>query len=115
MNPKPGQFEAQAVRQMSDEDWRLYLDNAVILFAGSPATHQIPALSPDLFRSLMNVIRHCTARVEADLQKKEAKGGNTKNHICHDVRRLAWWATLQSFPIGSFLSERRYGIRPESL
>jgi hypothetical protein len=115
MNPKLGQFEAQAIQQMSDADWQLYLDNAVVMFAGSPASHQIPALSPDLFRSLMNVIRHCAAKLEADLEKRETKGKDTKRHVCHDVRRLAHWATIQSHPIGAFESWRRYGIDPRRL
>jgi hypothetical protein len=114
-NHQVGKFEAQSLAGLSPEEWQSYLNTAVVLFAGSPASHQIPALSPDLFRSLMNVIRHCAAKLEADLEKREAKGKDTKGHVCHDVRRLAHWATIQSYPIGAFESWRRYGIDPQRL
>jgi hypothetical protein len=35
MNPKLGLYEVQALQQMSDDDFELYLDNAVVLYAQS--------------------------------------------------------------------------------
>ena len=108
MNPKLGLYEVQALQQMSDDDFELYLDNAVILYAQSRGP-----LPPDAFRSLLILLRYSDE--DADLAERQAKGEDTKGHIAFEIRRLAHWATINSWPVGAFLSERRYRVRPESL
>jgi primosomal protein N'' len=108
-------FEAQSIAQMSDSEWELYLSNAVVMFSSGHSTRQVPVFDTVLFRCLMNVLRQYVAEEEADLARLEKAGKDTKGHPAFDLRRLAHWATIQSYPVGSFLSERRYGVRPESL
>lgn len=114
-NPKVGLFEAQGISQMSDPEWEYYLSQAIVMFAGGTASHQIPALDPALMRSLMNVLRRYVPDAERELAQMERKGLKTEGNAAHDLRRLCHWATIQSYPVGAYLSQRRYGVDPRKL
>ena len=107
MNPNVGQFEIEQIQQMAD-DFEMYLDNAVMLFTQSHAP-----MSPHVFRALLILLRYSDE--EADLKERQDKGEDVKDHIAFEVRRLAHWATINSWPVGAFLSQRRYGIDPQRL
>ena len=108
MNPNVGLFEIQAIQQMSDSDFEEYLESAVIHFCQSHAP-----MPPHVFRSLLILLRYCDE--EGDLTERQGKGEDTKDHIAFEIRRLAHWATISSWPIGAFLSQRRYGVDPQRL
>ena len=79
---------------MSDDDFELYLDNAVVLYAQSHGP-----MPPHIFRALLILLRYSDE--EADLAERQAKSEDTKDHIAYEVRRLAHWATIAGWPIGS--------------
>jgi hypothetical protein len=103
MNPRVGEFEINGILQMSDDDFEEYLQSAVILYTQSQGP-----MPPDVFRSLLILLRYSDE--ESDLKEWQARG-----HIAYEIRRLAHWSTVSSLPIGSFLSWKRYGVRPETL
>jgi hypothetical protein len=109
-NPKLGQFELEGLQQMSDDKFEEYLQSACILYR----QNQGP-MSPELLRSLLIVLRYFAADEEANLKDMQAKGEDTKDHIAFELRRLAHWATINSWAIGSYLSWDRYGVRVERL
>ena len=108
MNPNVGLFEIQAIQQMSDDDFAEYLESAVIHFCQSHAP-----MPPHVFRVLLILLRYSDE--EADLKEMQTRGEDTKDHIAFAIRRLAHWATINSWPVGAFLSQRRYGIDPQRL
>ena len=61
MNPNVGEFEIQAIQQMSDDDFEMYLDNAVMLYCQSHGP-----MPPHVFRSLLVLLRYCDE--EGDLE-----------------------------------------------
>ena len=108
MNPNVGEFEINGIQQMSDDDFEEYLQNAVIHFCQSHAP-----MPPHVFRALLILLRYSDE--EGDLKERQAKGEDTEGHIAYSVRHLAHWSTVNSLPIGSYLSWKRYGVRPEAL
>ena len=103
-------FEAQAIAAMTNLEWEAYLADAIIMFSGNNSVRPVQVFDATLFRCLMNVIRQYVAEEEADLARLEKAGKDTKNHPGLDLRRLAHWSTINSFPVGAFLSERKYGV-----
>ena len=109
-NPKLGQFELEGLQQIPDDKFEEYLQSACIFYR----QNQGP-MSPELLRSLLIVLKYAAGDEEADLKEREAKGEDTKGHIAFELRRLAHWATINSWAIGSYLSWNRYGVRVERL
>jgi hypothetical protein len=72
-------------------------------------------MTPHIFRSLLILLRYAGDAEEADLKEMQAKGEDVKDHIAFEIRRLAHWATIGSWPVGPFLSRRRYGVDPQRL
>ena len=93
---------------MSDDDFEEYLQSAVIHFCQSHAP-----MPPHVFRALLILLRYSDE--EGDLKERQGKGEDTEGHIAFEIRHLAHWATIVSLPIGSYLSWKRYGVRPETL
>ena len=108
MNPNIGEFEINGIQQMSDDDFEMYLDNAVMLYCQSQGP-----MPPSVFRSLLILLRYCDE--EGDLTERQGKGEDVKEHIAFEIRRLAHWATINSWPVGAFLSPRQYGVDPQRL
>ncbi len=108
MNPNVGQFEIEQLQLMSDSDFEEYLQSAVIHFCQSHAP-----MPPHVFRALLILLRYSDE--EDDLKERQGKGEDCSDHIAFEVRRLAHWATISSWPVGAFLSQRRYGIDPRRL
>ena len=74
MNPRVGEYEIQAIQQMTDDDFELYLDNAVMLYCQSQGP-----MPPHVFRSLLVLLRYCDE--EGDLAERQGKGEGPKDHI----------------------------------
>ena len=108
MNPNVGQFEINGIQEMSDDDFEEYLQSAVIQYTQSHGP-----MPPHVFRALLILLRYCDE--EGDLAERQGKGEDVKEHIAFEIRRLAHWATINSWPIGAFLSQRRYGVDPRRL
>ncbi|MGC2827952.1 MAG: hypothetical protein WA322_27615 [Pseudolabrys sp.] len=49
MNPNVGLIEINGIQQMSDDDFEMYLDNAVMLYCQSQGP-----MPPSVFRSLLS-------------------------------------------------------------
>ena len=71
MNPRVGEYEIQAIQQMTDDDFELYLDNAVMLYCQSQGP-----MPPHVFRSLLVLLRYCDE--EGDLAERQGKGEGPK-------------------------------------
>jgi hypothetical protein len=110
MNPKLGEFEVKGLLDMSEDKFQEYLQSACISYRNNQGP-----MTPDLLRSLLILLRYVAHEEEIDLKRMQEKGEDTKSHVAFEVRRLAHWATINSWPIGSYLSWHRYGIRPERL
>jgi hypothetical protein len=107
-NPKLGQFEIETILQMTDDDFELYLNDAVMLYCQSPGP-----MPPHVFRSLLILLRYAGGAEDADLKEMQTKSEDTKDHVAFELRRLAHWATI--WPVGAFLSRQRYGVDPGRL
>ncbi|MGB8897366.1 MAG: hypothetical protein WA322_23110 [Pseudolabrys sp.] len=57
MNPRVGEYEIQAIQQMTDDDFELYLDNAVMLSCQSQGP-----MPPHVFRSVLVLLRSAQYR-----------------------------------------------------
>ena len=109
-NPKLGLFELQGLLDMSDDKFLEYLQSAGIAYRG----HEGP-MPIDVLRSLLLVLRQIGDIEEADLREREAKGQDVKGHIAYDIRRVAWFATISSVPIGNWISWHKYGVDVDRL
>ena len=106
-NPKLGQFEIEGLISMSEDSGAFaeYLQTARISYR-----HHEGPMPADVLQSLLILLKYVAADEEASLKEMQAKGEDTTGHIAYDIRRLAWHATVSSFPIQSWLSWKKHGV-----